>query len=219
MNEEGNVCESYEVENTESAFNAFKSRYLDLKPEIALEVSTSGKYIARKLRDMGFSVHLADPSKLSLIFMTAKKNDKEDSYKLARLLRLKELPEVYLPSKFSDALRSIVRYRKSIGEEMNMLKNRVHSILTGHGIIIHATDIFGRRGIRSILEESSKLPAMDRIVLSDLIERISDLKERERIIEDQMAVACKGNTSVRLLMTIPGINVYSASAISSDQMM
>ena len=80
MNEEGNVCESYEVENTESAFNAFKSRYLDLKPEIALEVSTSGKYIARKLRDMGFSVHLADPSKLSLIFMTAKKNDKEDSY-------------------------------------------------------------------------------------------------------------------------------------------
>ena len=28
------------------------------------------------------------------------------------------------------------------GEEMNMLKNRVHAILTGHGIIIHATDIF-----------------------------------------------------------------------------
>ena len=64
------------------------------KPEIALEVSTSGKYIARKLRDMGFLVHLADPSNLSLIFMTAKKNDKEDSYKPAKLLRLKGLPEV-----------------------------------------------------------------------------------------------------------------------------
>ena len=216
MDEEGNVCESFEIENTESALNAFRSRYLDLKPEIALEVSTSGKYIARKLRDMGFSVHLADPSKLSLIFMTAKKNDKEDSYKLAKLLRLKELPEVHLPSRFSDALRSIVRYRKSIGEEMNMLKNRVHAILTRHGIAIHATDIFGRRGIRSILDESSKLPAMDRIVLSDLIERISDLKERERILEDQMAVACEGNASLKLLMTIPGINVYSASAILSE---
>ena len=92
--------------------NAFKSRYLDLKPEIALEVSTSGKYIARILRYMGFSVHLADPSKLSLIFMTAKKNDKEDSYKLAKLLRLKELPEVHLPSKFSDALRSLCKVQK-----------------------------------------------------------------------------------------------------------
>ena len=66
MDEEGNVCESYGIENTESALNAFRSRYLDLRPEIALEVSTSGKYIARKLRDMGFSVHLADTSKLSL---------------------------------------------------------------------------------------------------------------------------------------------------------
>ena len=59
MNEEGNVCESFEIENTESALEGFKSRYLDLRPEIALEVSTSGKYIAGKLRDMGFSVHLA----------------------------------------------------------------------------------------------------------------------------------------------------------------
>ena len=101
MDEEGNVCESYEIENRESALNAFRSRYLDLKPEIALEVSTSGKYIARMIRYMGFSVHLADPSKLSLIFMTAKKNDKEDSYKLAKLLRLQELLEVHLPSKFS----------------------------------------------------------------------------------------------------------------------
>ena len=98
MDEEGNVYESYEIENTESALNAFRSRYLDLRPEVALEVLTSGKYIARKLRDMGFSVHLADLSKLSLIFMTAKKNDRGDSYKLAKLLRLGELPEVHLLS-------------------------------------------------------------------------------------------------------------------------
>jgi hypothetical protein len=39
------------------------------------------------------------------------------------------------------------------------------------------------------------------------------------MLEDQMAVACKGNASLKLLMTIPGINLYSASAISSDKMM
>ena len=65
---------------------------------------------------------------------------------------MQELPEVHLPSKFSDALRSLVRYRKSLGEEMNMLKNRVHAILTRHGIIIHATDIFGRRGMKCLSE-------------------------------------------------------------------
>ena len=39
MDEEENVYESYEIENIESALNAFISRYLDLKPKIALEVS------------------------------------------------------------------------------------------------------------------------------------------------------------------------------------
>ena len=81
MDEEGNVCESYYIENTESSLNQFKTGYLDMRPEILFEVSILGKYITIKLRDMGFSLNFSDPSKLSLIFKTAKKNDRENSYK------------------------------------------------------------------------------------------------------------------------------------------
>ena len=97
----------------------FKDRYLEHKPEIALEVSTSGKYVTRLLRDMGFSVHMADPSKLPVIYRSTKKNDKEDSNKLARALHLGELSEVYLPSAEIDDLRSMVRYRKSTGDYLD----------------------------------------------------------------------------------------------------
>ena len=62
MEDNGDVKEQYEILNDESAWTEFRERYLSKEPEISLEVSTSGKYIARKLRDMGFSVHLADPS-------------------------------------------------------------------------------------------------------------------------------------------------------------
>ena len=102
-------------------------------------------------------------------------NDKGDSYKLAKLLRLGELPVVYLPSKESDALRTIVRYRKSIGEDITMVKNRIHAILTKHGIIIHASDIFGRKGLREIVKSSHRILDTDRMVMDDLISRISDL--------------------------------------------
>ena len=99
LKEDGSIGEQYEFKNSEASWHEFRERYLEAKPEIALEVSTSGKYVARLLRDMGFSVHMADPVKLALIFNTARKNDKEDSYKLAKLLRLGELPEVHLPSR------------------------------------------------------------------------------------------------------------------------
>ena len=150
MEEDGTVRENYEIENSEEAWNRFTERYISMKPEIALEQSTSGKYVARLLRDKGFSVHIADPVKLALIYNSPKKSDKEDSYKLAKFLRMGELPEVHLPSEYSDDLKSLVRYRKSLGEEVTMIKNRIHALLTIHGIRIDATDIFGRKGFREI---------------------------------------------------------------------
>jgi len=216
MEENGEVKEQYEMENTEESWEAFRSRYSQPGNEIALEVSTTGKFIARKLRDLGFSVHLADPSKLTLIFNTAKKNDKEDSYKLAKLLRLGELPEVHLPSRESEELRSITRYRKSIGEETTVLKNRVHAILSSYGISIDATDIFGKKGVAEIQKASKVLSDTDGFILSSIIDRISHLLEEERRVEDKMASMLMGNESVERLMTIPGINVYSAAVIISE---
>ncbi len=78
--EDGNINEQYDMANSEDCWDEFENRYLKQKPRISLELSTSRKFIARKLREMCFPVHLADPSNLSLIFMTAKKNEREDSY-------------------------------------------------------------------------------------------------------------------------------------------
>ena len=216
MEENGDVLEQYEIKNDEISWNEFRERYISLKPEIALEVSTSGKYVARKLRDMGFSIHMADPVKLALIFNTAKKNDKEDSYKLAKLLRLNELPEVYIPSMESDDLRSITRYRKSIGEEITALKNRIHALLAGYGIKIDATDIFGRKGIAQIHYSYGKLSDSHRYILSAIIERISYLKKHAMDVEDQISKMVLDNEDVRRIMSIPGINVYSASVIMAE---
>jgi len=94
-------------------------------------VSSYGKYVTGLLKDMGFSVHMADPSKLPVIYKSTKKDDRGDSYKLARALHLGKLSEVYLPSAEIDDLRSMGRYRKSIGEGITMLKNAYMQSSTG----------------------------------------------------------------------------------------
>ncbi|MEM4084363.1 MAG: transposase [Thermoplasmata archaeon] len=142
------------MKNNEDELQHFSEMYISGSPEIALKMSTTGKYVARLLRDMGFSVHIADPVKIALIFNTSKKNDGEDSYKLAKLLRLNKLPEVHLPSIESYELSYLVRYRKSIGEEITVIKNRVHALIARYGITIDASDIFGRSGVMD-MERSS----------------------------------------------------------------
>ena len=54
MEEDGAVRENYEIDNSEESWNRFTEKYLSIKPEIALEQSTSGKYVARLLRSKGF---------------------------------------------------------------------------------------------------------------------------------------------------------------------
>ena len=97
-----------------------------------------------------------------------------------------------------------------------MIKNRVHAILARHGISISATDIFGRRGLRDIESRSDKLSAAERVVMSDLLSRVSDLIEKEKAIEDRIAAMVSDNEDVKLLLTIPGINLYSAACIISE---
>ena len=216
MEDHGDVKERYEIVNCDESWQDLIHRYHANEVEIALETSTSGKYAARLLRDNGFSVHLADPSKLALIFNSVKKNDREDSYKLAKLLRLQELPEVHIPSRESDDLKTLVRYRKSLGEAITMIKNRVHAILASAGIRIDATDIFGKKGMKCILGSADNISKAQRFVLADLLDQIAYLMGKETMVEDEISRSVMNDRNVNLLMTIPGMGIYSSAAIMSE---
>jgi len=105
MDDNGNVIEMYKVNNNMQAWTTFSLKYSG-NATVAIESSTAGKHIARVLRDFGMDVHLANPNKLKLIFKSTKKTDKEDAVNLAKLLKLKELPGSYMPSKEIDEIRS-----------------------------------------------------------------------------------------------------------------
>ncbi|MCL4345161.1 MAG: IS110 family transposase [Candidatus Thermoplasmatota archaeon] len=212
----GTILEEYKMDNSEENWNKFMKKYSKDDAEIAVESSTSGKYVAHLLRDNGFHLHLANPKELKPVFKSNKKTDKNDARILARLLRTGDLPESYLPTKEVDELRTAVRYRRSLGEEITSIKNKVHALLAIHGISIEASDIFGKRSLGKILASSDGLPETDSIILTDLISRFSDLSLRIEKMQDKLASMGNGIEEVKTLMTIPGIDYYSAIAIYSE---
>ncbi|EQD67866.1 transposase IS116/IS110/IS902 family protein, partial [mine drainage metagenome] len=173
---EGKIVEEYRMDNTEENWTAFMKKY-HKDTEIAVETSTTGKYVAHLLRDNGFHLHLANSKELKLIFKSKKKTDRNDARILARLLRTGDLPESYLPTKEIDDIRTMIRYRRSLGEDITAIKNRVHAILTRNGISITASDIFGKRSLSKILESSKKMSGADNIVLTDLISQFNGISE------------------------------------------
>ena len=89
-------------------------------------------------------------------------------------------------------------------------------MLAMHGIAINETDIFGKRGLRKIEEAASRLTHAERIVMSDLLGSVLELNSRKEMVEDEIAKVAGNDKFVKLLMTIAGINVYSAAAIMSE---
>jgi transposase len=144
------------------------------------------------------------------------KNDGEDSHKLARALRLEVLSEVYPPSTEIDDLRPMARYRKSIGEDIAMLKNRIYALLSSYGISIKAADIFGKKGMKCILNLVDKFSTAQRFVLGDLVDQITYLMRKESTVEDEISRSVMNDRNVNILMTIPGIGIYSSAAIMAE---
>ena len=126
------------------------------------------------------------------------------------------MPEVYLPSKYSDDLRYLVRYRRSLRESITIIKTKVHAILSSSSISIDATDIFGKNGMKCIMNSMDRISTAQRFVLSDLLDQITYLMKKESIIEDEISRMVKEHRTVNILMSVPGIGVYSSAAIMSE---
>ena len=104
------IVEEYKMDNTKENWDSFMKKY-PKKSDIVVESSTTGKHVARLLMNNGFNIHLSNPRSLKIIFKSAKKKDKNDARYLAKIFRMGELPESYLPSMEIDDVRSMIRYK------------------------------------------------------------------------------------------------------------
>ena len=87
-------------------------------------------------------------------------------------MRIGESPEVHLPSRESDDLRSMVRDRRSNVEESTRIKNKTDSMLSLHGLMLEQTDIFGKSGLSEINRQSIKLSPDKRIVPDHMLSSV-----------------------------------------------
>ncbi len=130
MEDNGTIIVQRNMENNMETVNGFLSDYRD--HDIVIESSTSGKYLSKELLKLNYKIHLINPAKVPEIYNNYKKTDREDSFQLADVFRKGGMKEIYIPSGEIENVRSLVRYRHSLGEEITLKKNKVHALLTSY---------------------------------------------------------------------------------------
>ena len=191
------------------------ARGLPAQAQVALEASTTGKAVYRLLRTADVNVHMANP--LEMGKKPPVKTDVRDAIRLARKLRSQDLPESYVPPPEYEMVRDLVRFRMRLGRQVTSIKSRVHSVVERNLLtaeMAEYSDWFGTEGLEKLV--TLPLSEQDRAFLDAYLRQLAHVVDQEEWVEGEMARLAKGNPEVELLMTIPGVDFYSALAIVGE---
>jgi transposase len=187
-----------------------------LKPQdrVALEATTNTWAVARLLRPFVAQVVASNPLTTKAIAQAKVKTDKIDAEVLAQLLRCDYLPQVWQPDEATSLLRELTSRRTALVGDRTAVRNRIHSLLAVRLLNVPFDELFSPAG-RAWLSglSADELDAQGRLILdADL--RLHDGLEREiETLEEEMARRGYSDDRVKLLMTLPGVNMTVAETL------
>lgn len=192
----------------------FAREHLTSQDRVALEATTNTWAVARLLRPFVAQVVVSNPLTTKAIAQAKVKTDKIDATVLAQLLRCDYLPEVWQPDETTSLLRELTSRRTALVGDRTAVRNRIHSLLAVRLLNVPYDELFGEAG-RAWLAGlcADELDAQGRLILdADL--RLHDAIQREiETLEDEMARRGYSDARVKLLMTLPGVDVTVAETL------
>lgn len=176
-----------------------------------IESSTTGKVLSRMLSGK-YEVHMVAPPERRVSIKT----DRRDAERIVMEDMLNYLRRCYIPSQYIENIRFVVTQQIQIGRRIARVKNQVHALLEMNMIqheLDDMTDIFGVKGLKKL--SKIQLPRYDMIALARYLEELKMYVSHHRQLDTEIARIAASDNDVQLLMTIPGINCFTAVAIKS----
>ncbi len=181
-----------------------------------LEATGNWSYMYDILEEGTDQVVLAHPKRVRAIAAAKVKTDKIDATILAHLARADLLPLAYAPPVEIRELRDLVRHRSKLVRERTRHKNRIHTILSKYNLHSPCTDLFGKKGRAFLDNILSQISSIHQMMLDDYLGLIDGLNERIKSVNQIIRAWAKDDPRAQLLISMPGIGIYSAAVIVAD---
>jgi transposase len=168
------------------------------------------------LEEAGVEVLLANPKKTKAIAEAKLKNDKVDARMLADLLRADLIAPCYVPPREVRELRCLVRHRMNLVRDRTRVKNRIHALLDKYELGFQGSDLFGKTGVAWLRDITVELRWVDRLILEAELVHLEVLNQLIAEAEVRIARESVESEDVRLLMSMPGVDYYTALLFTSE---
>jgi transposase len=181
---------------------------------VAYEASCGYGYLHERLGRIADRVAVGHPGQMRLIFKSKRKHDRVDAGKIAKLLYLDMVPQVHVPAMNVRQWRRLIEFRQKLLQRRVMIKNQLRAILRSLAIVtpkgLTPNGLWSGKGQRWLAElELADAEALERDLL---LEEMSDLNEKIKRVEKELAKIAQKHPAVTVLRSIPGVGIRTAEA-------
>jgi transposase len=196
--------------SSEGLIRHLRSRYPGAHFKCVYESCAWGFELQRKLTEAGMDcivVHAADVSTSDK--ERKRKTDKVDALKLARSLTSGDLKGIHVPDKTIQKDRTMIRYRKSLVNDINRSKNRLKSLLKYQGIELpkeYLKNNWSHNFMKWVEQQAAKDDLLkDSLLL--MLEQVKLLRQLLLKVERKLRELKNGKYApkAKLAMSVPGI--------------
>lgn len=90
----------------------------------------------------------------------------------------------------------------------------MHALIDKHGFAASYSDVFGKGGLEWL--RSLELPALDKLILINHLTHLESLNQQTERVDEEVHSKASENEGVRLLLSMTGVDVYTALLIKSE---
>jgi transposase len=192
----------------------------DTQLHLTFEISGEAGWRYDALRPQVDTLTVSNPSQMTWIFRSRKKNDRIDARKQAVLLSIHEVPAVHMPRQEIRQWRVTIQHRRTLVNQITAVKNRLRAVLKAQGLAkAPHSGSWWKAAHLAWMEELSQdwteaTPEhLWRVQLATLLEQrqclTDQLAEVTRYLDGYLAKQAGGT----LLMSIPGVGPRTAEAV------
>lgn len=196
---------------TRDALESFAKAEFRGDCRVALEATSNTWAVVSVIEPLVAEVVVSNPMRTRAIAEAKIKTDKIDAYVLAQLLRADFLPRVWRPDEHTLDLRRLTTHRASLIADRTRIKNRIQSLLAERLIQVPFDRLFSKGGLKWLA--AVEVPCDTRAFLDTQLEMLASLEEKIAAADRALAVGGCEDPRVKLLVTLPGVNVGVAQSI------
>ncbi len=185
---------------------------------VCYEAGPCGHGLHRLLTKLGQSCIVIAPSMMPRRPGDHVKTDRRDAMTLARLLRAGELTAIWVPDEAHEAVRDLIRARRSAKEDATGAKQTVKSFLLRHDRRFGGKGTWTKMYWRWLSEQRFDFPHQQ-LAFEEMQKRVLEAQARVNRLETALGEAVDGwrfAPLVRNLQALRGIQLVSAATLVAE---